>query len=238
MAKRAADFWEDWDYYERQHNAPLPDFLQDYTGPVGDEDISFTDLAFWVDCDDPELRIDADWIEALYRADYHGDKKPLVDLLRSGRTLQPGVLRYLADFLQRHSFRRFRQGSRNATKINLIDLMRTGRRLASHKRRLLIDLIANHDVGMPRGRARVPAYTLLNLFQARLMLAVEHIKGRRQPLTVRAAIAEAAQIYRINFALLKEYYENGHYPKQGANLRKSAEVKFRKVHKPRRRSGF
>ena len=76
----------------------LPDFLQGYTGPLGDEGISFSDRAFWID---DALRIDACWLDALRAVDEHGDKKPLTTLLRSSRKLSPVVREYLSDLIER-----------------------------------------------------------------------------------------------------------------------------------------
>jgi hypothetical protein len=77
----------------------LPDFLKHYTGPVGDEGISFSDRAFWIDR--TKLRIDEDWLNAFKALDEKGDKKPLTALLRSGRELVPAVRDFLANLIER-----------------------------------------------------------------------------------------------------------------------------------------
>jgi hypothetical protein len=77
----------------------LPDFLKGYTGPLGDENIDFSDYAFWID--GTKLRIDEDWLNAFKAVDQHGDKKPLTALLRSTREQSPIVHEYLADLIER-----------------------------------------------------------------------------------------------------------------------------------------
>jgi len=77
----------------------LPDFLQGYTGPMGGENIDFSDYAFWIDR--TKLRIDEDWLNAFKAVDEKGDKKPLTALLRSGRELAPAVRDFLADLIER-----------------------------------------------------------------------------------------------------------------------------------------
>jgi hypothetical protein len=221
----------------------------------GHQGPSFYDSAFWLDTTNPRLRIDEIWIEALLSVDQHGDKGPLLTLLRSTRTLQPGILVYLADLVDRYVFKRTKHAVKAKPKAQLIDAMQSGK-LVKSARLALIELLASHDLKLPRGRPRVPAYNYTDR-NIKLLLAIEHIVAcRKQGMTVNASITEAAEIYEINDdegkiwlasndgakSWLASHYRSGHdmashRPKKGGELhQKFTKIKTPKLKKPLCRS--
>jgi hypothetical protein len=87
----------------------LPDYLEGYTGPMGDENIDFIDWAFWLHDYHTPREIDAlaPWLQAFEAIDKRGDQRALVALLQSHKL--PDVAQdYLADLLQRHQLKKKR----------------------------------------------------------------------------------------------------------------------------------
>jgi hypothetical protein len=63
----------------------------------------FVDLLYWAANPDPTER---PWLEALSDVDVYGDKRKLLELLRSGKELSPGVRCHVADLLERYELKR------------------------------------------------------------------------------------------------------------------------------------
>jgi hypothetical protein len=97
-------------WLDGHQKAALPDFMKDYTGPMGDENIEFIDRAFWLhDYHTPrELEALAPWLGTFEAIDQRCDHGPLIALLRSPCELSSAARGYLADLLQRHQLRKKR----------------------------------------------------------------------------------------------------------------------------------
>jgi hypothetical protein len=187
------------------------------------------DRAFWLPNSDSD-----EWVTALEALDKRGDKRALLDLLRSGRDLPRDARSYLADLPERYQFKRLRpadlvkaleavdaRGDADAVVALLRaeqDLasegrayaaaLRSERDLARDDRDRLADLIEHHEFKNKRGPPTTPAYARTEA-DAALELAIADVDDlRRQGKSVDDAVELVSQMHGIPYDLGKPFNPN------------------------------